>query len=102
MEVFMRSRQSRRVLCLAVGVLAAFLRSADPRAHAQAVTPSARIVQNADPDWRFSRGDFASAAMPAFDDKAWARVDLPHDWSADGPFSADLGSGNGYAPGGIA
>ena len=40
--------------------------------------------------------------MPAFDDARWARVDLPHDWSADGPFSADFGSGNGYAPGGIA
>ena len=32
----------------------------------------------------------------------WPRVDLPHDWSAEGPFSADFGSGNGYAPGGIA
>ena len=39
--------------------------------------------------------------MPPFDDAKWSRVDLPHDWSADGPFSADFGSGNGYAPGGI-
>ena len=29
----------------------------------------------------------------AFDDAGWTRVDLPHDWSADGPFSAEFGSG---------
>ncbi len=52
-------------------------------------------------DWRFSRGDFANAAVPGFDDSAWRVVRLPHDWSADGPFSAEWGSGNGYAPGGI-
>jgi len=52
-------------------------------------------------DWRFSLADHPGAAMPAFDDSAWQRVDLPHDWSSGGPFSADLGSGNGYAPGGI-
>ena len=28
-------------------------------------------------------------------------VNLPHDWSSEGPFSAEYGSGNGYAPGGI-
>ena len=39
--------------------------------------------------------------MPAFNDSAWRLVDLPHDWSAEGPFTADYGSGNGYAPGGI-
>ena len=62
---------------------------------------ASRVIEDADADWRFSRGDFGSAAMPAFDDASWTRVDLPHDWSADGPFSADFGSGNGYAPGGI-
>lgn len=40
--------------------------------------------------------------MPTFDDRAWRTVDLPHDWSAEGPFSAANPSGNGYAPGGIA
>ena len=54
-----------------------------------------------DADWRFSKGDFANAMIPAFDDAAWQRVDLPHDWSSEGPFSAEYGSGNGYAPGGI-
>jgi beta-galactosidase len=66
--------------------------------------PAPRVVSllPLDSDWRFCRGDFANAAMPAFDDTSWRRVDLPHDWSAEGPFSAEYGSGNGYAPGGIA
>lgn len=89
------------MILLTLGLLAVIGHSGS-HTQAQALTPAARIVQNFEPDWRFSRGDFASAAMPAFDDARWPRVDLPHDWSADGPFSAEFGSGNGYAPGGIA
>jgi beta-galactosidase len=61
---------------------------------------SAEVV-DFDFDWCFSRGDFATAMMPAFDDSAWQTLDVPHDWSAEGPFLAEYGSGNGYAPGGI-
>ncbi len=62
---------------------------------------SARMVEDFDFDWRFSKGEFPSAAMPAFDDSGWRHVNVPHDWSIEGPFSADYGSGNGYAPGGL-
>jgi len=62
---------------------------------------SARVVEDFDFDWRFSLGDFPTAVMPAFDDSGWRRVNVPHDWSIAGPFSADFASGNGYAPGGI-
>ncbi|HSY43771.1 MAG TPA: beta galactosidase jelly roll domain-containing protein, partial [Candidatus Acidoferrum sp.] len=62
---------------------------------------SARTVQDFDADWLFSKGNFAAAMMPAFDDSRWRTVTLPHDWSSDGPFTDDWGSGNGYAPGGI-
>jgi len=71
--------------------------SAPPTASASAV----RTVEDFDSDWRFSKGDFPAAAMPAFDDSNWRRVNVPHDWSIEGPFSPDLGSGNGYAPGGL-
>ena len=91
----------RRAAWLALGLVAATSGDVGPRAQAQQPVPRPRIVESADNDWRFSLGDFASAAMPAFDDAKWARVDLPHDWSAGGPFSRRLGSGNGYAPGGI-
>jgi beta-galactosidase len=61
----------------------------------------ARTYVDFDPDWRFSKGDFAMATMPAFDDSSWRTVNLPHDWSIEGPFGPDYGSGNGFAPGGI-
>ena len=40
--------------------------------------------------------------LPKFDDSGWRRVNVPHDWSIEGPFSAEFGAGNGFAPGGIA
>lgn len=60
-----------------------------------------RTCQDFDSGWLFSKGDFVQAMMSAFDDSAWQPVTLPHDWSSDGPFSAEFASGNGYAPGGI-
>ncbi|MEZ5315912.1 MAG: glycoside hydrolase family 2 TIM barrel-domain containing protein [Vicinamibacterales bacterium] len=99
-----RRRRPRRSSLLALALIAgafAAIATADSPVRAQQPPPSARVVLDADAGWRFSRGDFASAAMPAFDDAAWTTVDLPHDWSADGPFSAEFGSGNGYAPGGV-
>ena len=54
-------------------------------------------------DWLFCKGDFPNAMIPDFGDSSvWRQVNLPHDWSIEGPFSAEYGSGNGYAPGGIA
>ena len=62
---------------------------------------NARVTEDFDANWLFNKGDFASAMMPAFDDSNWRTLNVPHDWSIEGPFSADYGSGNGYAPGGI-
>jgi beta-galactosidase len=39
-------------------------------------------------DWRFARGDQHEAIAPDFDDSAWERVDLPHDWAISGPFGS--------------
>ncbi len=60
-----------------------------------------RVTEDFDANWLFSKGDFASAMMPAFDDSGWRALNVPHDWSIEGPFGAEFGSGNGYAPGGI-
>ncbi len=74
-----------------------------PAASAAATAPlTARQVQTLDSGWRFSRTDPGAAMQPAFDDSGWRTVRVPHDWSMDEPFRADLGSGNGYAAGGIA
>ena len=62
---------------------------------------STRIYREMDEGWRFSKGDFVTAMSSRFDDQGWAQVELPYDWSSEGPFSAEWGSGNGYAPGGI-
>jgi beta-galactosidase len=61
----------------------------------------ARITEDFDANWLFSKGDFAAAMMPGFDDGAWRKLNVPHDWSIEGPFSAEYGSGNGFVPGGI-
>jgi beta-galactosidase len=64
-------------------------------------TTSARTYTDFDFGWRFSVSDFPMAMQPKFDDSTWRQVNVPHDWSIEGPFSADYGSGNGYAPGGV-
>jgi beta-galactosidase len=61
-----------------------------------------RQVQTLDSGWRFSKTDPGAAMQPAFDDSGWRTVRVPHDWSMDEALRADLGSGNGYAAGGIA
>ena len=48
---------------------------------------SPRVTQSFDPDWRFLKADAAGAEQPAFDDAAWRKLDVPHDWSIEGPFS---------------
>ncbi len=66
---------------------------------AAAVVSAATI--DFDFDWRFSLGDFPSAMTAGFDDSAWRTLNVPHDWSSEGPFKAEYASGTGFAPGGI-
>ena len=61
---------------------------------------STRTYIDMDFDWLFSPGDFPAGAMPAFDDSGWRKLNLPHDWSIEGPFASSLGSATGYAPAG--
>lgn len=63
----------------------------------------ARDSQNFDSDWRFSKGDSPGAEAPAFDDASWRKLDVPHDWSIEGPYDRNntTGRGGGYLPGGI-
>ena len=47
--------------------------------------------QSFDDGWRFYRGDAPGAEDSAFDDAAWRKLDLPHDWSIEDlpPLAAD-------------
>ena len=52
--------------------------------------------------WKFQKGDIEKAASPEYDDSKWRIVDLPHDWSVEGPLNQNFASATGYLPGGIA
>ncbi len=64
---------------------------------------SARVTTSFDSDWRFFKGDASGAERPEFDDAAWRRLDVPHDWSIEGPFDAKnpTGKDGGYLPAGV-
>lgn len=49
--------------------------------------------------WEFHKGDIPDDAKWA--DSLWRKVNLPHDWSIEGPFSNQWASGTGFLPGGI-
>jgi beta-galactosidase len=63
-----------------------------------------RIREAFDFGWRFHKGDARGAQEPEFSDASWKNVDLPHDWSIEGPFGENEPSGfcGAYLPTGIA
>jgi beta-galactosidase len=64
---------------------------------------SGRTVLAFDVDWRFLKADPTNAEQTPFDDSAWRRLNVPHDWSIEGPFSqanATRGAG-GFLPSGV-
>lgn len=62
---------------------------------------SGRIVQDFDFDWKFIQQEVTGAQGRQFNDTRWRTVQVPHDWSIEGPYSDDYASGTGYLPGGI-
>jgi beta-galactosidase len=64
----------------------------------------ARVTLPFDAGWRFLKGDAPGAEQPAFADAAWRALDVPHDWSIEGPFDEKAptrGSG-AFLPSGVA
>ncbi|WP_235537774.1 beta-galactosidase GalA [Pelomonas sp. Root1217] len=47
-----------------------------------------------------ANGSFGAAGAD-FDDSAWRRLDLPHDWAVEGPFDKNENASQGYRPRGI-
>jgi len=62
----------------------------------------ARVTENFDADWRFLKADAPGAEQPEFADSTWRKLDVPHDWSIEGPFSATniTGGAGGFLPSG--
>src|SRR5688572_2481600 len=65
--------------------------------HAQQVRQTSLFTSG----WKFYKGDVARGEADTLNDNAWRSVDLPHDWSIEGPFSQEWASGTGFLPGGI-
>jgi len=53
--------------------------------------------------WRFFKGDVPEAEQGSFDDTQWRKLDLPHDWSIEGPFAQTnkTGGAGGWLPSGV-
>jgi beta-galactosidase len=62
---------------------------------------SGRKIQNFNFGWKFYKGDISDGQKPGLNDSGWRILDLPHDWSIEGPFSKDFASATGYLPAGI-
>jgi beta-galactosidase len=84
------------------GVASALKLDLSPLPKSAAAEPMER-KSNFDSQWRFFKGDTEGAQATGFKDGNWRTLDLPHDWSIEGPFSEDApAGGNGaYLPTGI-
>ena len=47
------------------------------------------MLFRSDQDWRFQLGEVAGAEQPALADAAWRTLEVPHDFSIEGPPGAD-------------
>jgi beta-galactosidase len=69
-------------------------------------TPEAdrvRTIIPFDSTWLFNKGDATGADQAAFADASWRALNVPHDWSIEGPFdqNAPTTGRGGYLPAGI-
>lgn len=65
----------------------------------KAQTPRQQVLFN--DNWKFYKGEMASAQEENFYDANWRKLALPHDYSVEGPFSKEWASGTAYLPGGV-
>ena len=76
--------------------LSAWLCFAGPGLTAVEPATRPREIIPFDTDWRFRLGDEPDASKPDFDDTNWRILDVPHDWSIEGPVNPPpAGEGNG-------
>jgi beta-galactosidase/beta-glucuronidase len=83
--------------CLFIITLLAFLLS--PLLSIAQNEPGAPVLFNN--NWLFYKGDITDGSAGGAASVNWEQVQLPHDWSIQGPFSEEWASATGYLPGGI-
>ena len=64
---------------------------------------SPRLTRSFDSNWLFLKSDALGAEQPGFADAAWRKLDVPHDWSIEGPFAATnkTGGAGAFLPSGV-
>ena len=90
-------------LSVVLSLAAALMVVCPERAAAQAAKGSVRVTDSFDAGWRFLKADAPGAERPNFDDAAWRALDVPHDWSIEGPFGEKnpTGKDGGFLPSGV-
>ncbi|MFK7911744.1 MAG: sugar-binding domain-containing protein, partial [Akkermansiaceae bacterium] len=70
---------------------------------AESIDTSPRVRECFDADWLFVKRDAKGADAKNYDHSTWKKLDLPHDWSIEGPFDQKHASQaqGGYLPCGI-
>jgi beta-galactosidase len=63
----------------------------------------ARQILPFDAGWQFLKADVDGAEQNNFDDSAWRTLDVPHDWSIEGPFAETnkTGGAGAFLPSGV-
>lgn len=86
------------LLGLNSGVLNIFFNADFTRIDAQT-----RKTSPFDYGWQFLKGDAKNAERTDFDDAAWHKLNVPHDWSIEGAFDAKnpTGGAGGFLPSGV-
>ncbi len=89
------TRLTLRAIGLAYGIATALANDLPSETQAPAMS--------LDPGWRFNLGDVPDAKNSGFDDSAWRALDVPHDWSIEGNYSASNPTAQlcGYLPSGV-
>jgi len=54
---------------------------------------SSRKIISFDNDWKFIREDAKGAEQTDFNDAAWRSLNVPHDWSIEGPYDRNNPTG---------
>lgn len=65
-------------------------------------TKKVRVIEDFNQDWRFKLGDYPQCIEANYNTADWRSLQLPHDWSIEGPFNKDNPSkqAQGFLPAG--
>ncbi|MGA2233596.1 MAG: glycoside hydrolase family 2, partial [Tepidisphaeraceae bacterium] len=97
---------ARRAACSAVCVVAMLLMGActheTPSNPSQGLAAAPGDTGQAlfNDGWLFSLSN-TDASAASFDDSSWRKLDLPHDWSVEGPYDGKWAAATAFLPGGI-